>query len=168
MSALLQRWVFGSQASRVQLSWSLHSVSLWQQPTIGWCTQPEDGSQKSCVQTSVSGGQRSGVPGAQLPPWQVSAGRQASPHGVLSAFVYWHWVAMHVPVWQGTLPWQSALVVQQPSMTPQRLSTQEVQTLLPGQSLGVRQQPAMAALTQPRTESQPSFVQGFPSSQAGG
>jgi len=61
--------------------------------------------------------------------------------------VYWHWVAMHVPVWQGTLPWQSALVVQQPSMTPQRLSTQEVQTLLPGQSLGVRQQPGMA--TQP-------------------
>src|SRR5947209_16373926 len=91
MSALLQRWVLGSQASRVQLSWSLHSVSLWQQSAIGWCTQPEDGSQKSCVHTSVSGGQESGVPGAQLPPWQSSAGWQMSPHGVPSpAFVYWH------------------------------------------------------------------------------
>src|SRR5882724_28191 len=74
MSAWLQRWVLRSQASRVQLSWSLHSVSLWQQPAIGWCTQPEDGSQKSFVQTSVSGGHESGVPGAQLPPWHVSAG----------------------------------------------------------------------------------------------
>ena len=73
-----------------------------------------------------------------------------------------------MPVWHGSLPWQSASMVQQPSMTPQRLSTQEVHALLPGQSAGVRQQPAMAALTQPRTESQPSFVQGFPSSQSGG
>src|SRR5437870_414296 len=135
MSALLQRWVLGSQASRVQLLWSLHSVSLWQQPAIGWCTQPEDGSQKSCVQTSVSGGQERGVPGAQLPPWQVSAGRQASPHGVpSSAFVYWHWVATHMPVLHGSLSWQSASMVQQPSMTPQRLLAHEVHALLPGHS----------------------------------
>src|SRR5207244_5325826 len=74
MSGLLHRWVLRSQASRVQLLWSLHSPSLWQQPAIGWCTQPEDGSQKSCVQTSLSGGQESGVPARQLPPWQASAG----------------------------------------------------------------------------------------------
>jgi hypothetical protein len=82
--------------------------------------------------------------------------------------VYWHRVATQVPVWHGSLPAQSASMSQQLSMRPQTLATQDAQVWLPGQSLGVRQQPAMATWKQPCMESQPSFVQGFPSSQSGG
>src|SRR5882724_2387510 len=81
--------------------------------------------------------------------------------------MYWHWLVarMHVPVLQGSRPWQSAPVVQQPSMTPQALLMQEVQTLLPRQSAGVRQQPGMAR--QPWMGSQP-FVQFWGSSHVSG
>ena len=81
-----------------------------------------------------------------------------------------HWLFWQDPVVQGLPSSQSASMTQQLATTPHTLPTQEVQTLLPGQSVGVwqKKQPAMAGWTQPWTGSQRSFVQGLPSSQLGG